>query len=213
MNLNLFRILPKIIYVYSPISLYFITLIFSLISIAKLKSQDSAYNWKSNDCTIEWDAEKHAGIIPLTIESMTLNQQGLPQEGRIRIGMDRLKDNDIEYELMQNVLENTLKSEEWFNTTVYPNGYFEITSFTASDNPDVYYTQGKLTIKEKTNDLSFYSIVHREGNTIHIQSECIRFNRLLWEITTWSAATASGDEEVIVSDIFNIEVDLRYTIE
>jgi hypothetical protein len=194
------------------ISLFLLSVLFLMTQSVQLISQDSAPKWESGDCAIEWDAEKHTGIIPLSIEKMTLNAKGLPTEGKISIGIDSLMDNDIEYDLMQKVLENTLKSEEWFNTAVYPNGYFEIISFTASDNPDIYHTKGKLTIKDKTNDLSFYSIVHREGNNIHIQSECIGFNRILWAITTWSASTATGDEEMIVSDIFNIEVNLRYTI-
>lgn len=197
----------------SVIGVFFLIIVFLTLNPGFSQSDNNpAFTWKEKNSLIEWDAEKHTGTMPLSIESMKLDEKGIPVSGRVKLHMDSLMDNDIEYELMQQVLENTLKSEEWFDTKNHPIGYFEIDSLTSTDNPDIFIVQGKLTIKEKTKNLSFFCIVQKEGNSVHIQSECIGFNRILWGVDTWSASTATGEEEMIVSDIFNIEVNLRYEL-
>jgi hypothetical protein len=184
--------------------------LFPLTGWAQTPADAFDSKWHVTRAEIEWDAEKHTGILPFTVLKLSLDQKGLPVSGTFRIEMAELEDTDIEYELMQQVLINTLKSAEWFDTENHPAAYFEIGSFEPTEHPDLYFVNGNLKIRKVTNPIRFLCIIEDNGKEIRIQSECIGFNRLLWGIDTWSAKTAKEKDDMIVSDLFNIEVNLHY---
>lgn len=82
-------------------------------------------------------------------------------------------------------LETHLKSKDFFDVTKYPTARFVITKVTA--NPDsatslMYTVTGNLTMKDKTNEISFPATIYMEGGKLHAHAET-EIDRTKWGIT------------------------------
>lgn len=137
---------------------------------ALLPKHSEVYKVDTKDSSLEWFAEKvtgkHNGTINLSSGSI-INNHGI-LSATFEIDMNTIVCTDLSGE-SKTKLENHLKSDDFFSSAKYPKAKFVSTSITPITDPKNGFThtvKGNLTIKEKTNEISFDATIKMEGNKI-----------------------------------------------
>lgn len=138
---------------------------FTLTSFVNKKLHTDTYKVDAKNSTLEWFAQKltgkHNGTIKLSGGEINNNHGNLT--GVIEIDMASIEDTDMEPGKGKEKLEGHLKSPDFFDATTYPKSKFVITSATPLPNPTeggpTHLVKGMLTIKDKTNEISFEAII------------------------------------------------------
>jgi len=125
---------------------------------------------------MEWYAEKvtgkHNGTIHFSSGEFSNNHGNYV--GIFVIDMSSIRNKDIESEEYKAKLENHLKSPDFFDVAKYPTATFVLKSITQLPITKDGYThaaKGMLTIKDKTNETTFYLTIRTQGNTIFASGE------------------------------------------
>ena len=152
-----------------------ITLLFlSLLGTAGLVAENlhvDVYQVDINNSSAEWFAAKftgkHNGTVKVSGGEINSNHGQLT--GFVEIDMHSIADSDIKDEKMNAKLTNHLKSEDFFNADKYPKARFDILSIEPIKSIEEGVTHkvtGNLTIKDKTNPLSFDATIIIQSNKI-----------------------------------------------
>jgi polyisoprenoid-binding protein YceI len=188
---------------FSILTVFFFIMIFSSFIFftsfsQKNEKSPTQYQIVTANSVLYWRADIHRGTIPfckgvLTVENNSLN------DGTFSLCMDSITNTNIDYYLMKTVLENTLKSKEFFFTDKFPKAVFDIySSFTNEQNK--LSISGDLTLKDITKCISFEAKLEITGDSLFAMSDSIRIDRTDWGIFTMSKKYVKGDEAYIVSD-------------
>ena len=103
----------------------------------------------------------------------------------------------------QDYLSTHLKSDDFFAVSTYPESKFIITSV-AKESGNIYQVTGDLTIKGKTNPVSFPAEVRASnGQTTIIGG--LMLDRTLWEVKFGSDKFFQDLGDNVISDEFSIE--------
>lgn len=143
---------------------------FILISLAPGKLHTDSYKVDTKLSTIEWQAAKFTGKHngEILFSSGEINSEHGKLTGFVEVDMTTIKNKDVESPEYKAKLENHLKSPDFFDVAKYPKTKFVITSAAPiTDKKEGGYThtiKGNLTIKNKTNEISFDAIVNMIGN-------------------------------------------------
>jgi polyisoprenoid-binding protein YceI len=120
---------------------------------------------------MEWYAAKvtgkHNGTIRFSSGEFSNNHGNYT--GTFVVDMNSIKNKDIESEEHKKKLEGHLKSADFFDVAKYPNATFVLNSITPLPEAKDGYThaaKGMLTIKDKTNEATFYLTMRMEGNMV-----------------------------------------------
>lgn len=135
------------------------------------RPHSEVYRVDTSLSSLQWYAEKvtgkHNGTIKLSNGSITNNHGNYT--GTFEIDMNTIEDKDIESAEHKLKLENHLKSPDFFDAAKYPKSKFVMTSVTplaeAKDGL-THAVKGMLTIKDKTNEITFNTAIKMEGNKI-----------------------------------------------
>lgn len=122
--------------------------------------------------SLEWYGEKvggkHNGTIKLSSGEIHNDHGNL--SGTFVIDMNTIEDVDLTDASYQDKLDGHLKSADFFDAAKYPTSKFVSTSITPiKDVKQGGYThtvKGNLTIKEKTNEVTFDAVIKSEANKI-----------------------------------------------
>ncbi len=144
---------------------------FALFSFIRITPHSDVYKVDTGLSTLEWYAEKvsgkHNGTIKLSSGEIS-NTHG-NYTGTFDIDMSSIENKDVESPEYRAKLEKHLKSEDFFDATKYPKAKFVLTSVTPLTEAKAGLThnaKGMLTIKDKTNEISFDIAIRMEGNKI-----------------------------------------------
>jgi len=118
--------------------------------------------------TVEWYAEKiggkHNGVIGLSNGTISNDHGNLSAVFEIDMTSIATKDLTGEYAAK---LDKHLKSEDFFGVEKFPKAKFVSTSITpikdAKAGSNTHTVKGNLTVKEKTNEISFDAVIKSEG--------------------------------------------------
>jgi polyisoprenoid-binding protein YceI len=121
--------------------------------------------------SLEWYAEKltgkHNGVISLNSGSIVNDHGSLTATFDVNMTTILTKDMTGEYATK---LDNHLKSADFFDATKYPSAKFVSTSITpikdVKEGGFTHNVKGNLTIKDKTNEITFDAVVKGEGNNL-----------------------------------------------
>ena len=119
---------------------------------------------------LEWYAEKvtgkHNGTIMFSAGEIKSDHGQL--SGSFEVDMNSIVNTDIEEEEWKLKLENHLKNADFFDVVNFPKSTFVITSATpiqeANTEGFTHTVKGSLTIKNKTNEISFKAIINIQNN-------------------------------------------------
>jgi len=131
---------------------------------------------------INWYGEmvgikSHTGTIKLSGGQGSIENDVITG-GSFVINMTTIKDNDNSERL-----ETHLKSDDFFSVETYPEATFEITNITKTPiAPADYTVTGDLTIKGKTNEVTFPAKIARQEDNTFIATGEVEIDRSLWDV-------------------------------
>ncbi len=145
---------------------------FSLRAFVGTFIHTEVYNVDTKLSSLEWFAKKvsgnHNGTIMFSGGEIQNDHGKLT--GSFEVDMNTIENKDIKSVEYKAKLENHLKSEDFFSVAKFPVSKFIITSLTpvmeASPDGFTHTVKGNLTIKDKTNEISFDAIVKLEDGKI-----------------------------------------------
>ena len=153
-----------------------------------------------------WKCDIHYGKVPLKSGYLDVKNEEI-KSGKFVIKMDSIKDKDIDYELMRKTLENTLRSNVFFDTKKYPFSTFEI--YYSNKKNNKYYIMGNLTILDIPVCVSFPARLSFTKDSFEAVSDTFKINRLDWGITIYSREDPADDGSVVISDSLTIQIFLK----
>ena len=153
-----------------------------------------------------WKCDIHYGKVPLKSGYLDV-KNGEIKSGKFVIRMDSIKDEDIDYELMRKTLENTLRSNVFFDTKKYPFSTFDI-YYSYKENSKHYIT-GNLTLLETPVCVSFPAKLSFTKDSFKAVSDTFKINRLDWGIMIYSREDPTDDGSVVISDSLTIQIVLK----
>jgi polyisoprenoid-binding protein YceI len=144
-------------------------------------------NKKINDATITWkaykalntDAMSHYGTVKLKAGNIITNANNEIIGGNFIIDLNTILADDMKgNKKMKLMLENHLKSDDFFDVKKFPTAFFKLTTVKPSIDKKYNYTfGGNLTIRNVSKPISFPVNVTNDGNKTIINSALFTFNR------------------------------------
>ncbi len=84
-------------------------------------------------------------------------------------------------------LEGHLKSDDFFGVEKFPTASFTIKSITPAEGENAYTVTGALSMKGKTNDVTFPANIYMEDGKLHAHAD-LTIDRTLWGVNFGSAS-------------------------
>jgi polyisoprenoid-binding protein YceI len=135
------------------------------------KSHSDVYKVDTKLSSLEWTGEKiggkHNGVITFSKGEISSEHGNL--SGVFEVDMTTLQTKDLTGEYATK-LDGHLKADDFFGVEKFPKAKFVSTSITpikdAKDGSYTHTIKGNLTIKEKTNEVTFDAIIKTEANKV-----------------------------------------------
>lgn len=164
------------------------------------------YNVDAAASQIMWEGAKptgtHNGTIGLASGTISVNNE-MVEAGNFIIDMKSIQDLDLEGDQKANLeahLMGTVEGKEgdFFNVNEFPTAKFEMTGMEDMDGKTM--VQGNLTIKDKTNNISFPATVNMEADKVTITSEKFEIDRTKWGVNYGSKSVFDNLGDKFVND-------------
>lgn len=163
--------------------------------------------------TIEWTGEKlsgkHTGTIKLLSGSLYNNHGKFG--GVFTIDMNSIAVTDLTGDKKAK-LEGHLKSDDFFGVKTFPSSTFEITSLAPLSGVNAgepnFNVTGKLTIKNKTNDISFPATIKFDGPNM-TASGTVKIDRSKYDVRYGSKTFYSDIGNKAISDEFILKLNIK----
>jgi polyisoprenoid-binding protein YceI len=184
-----------------------ITLIVTL-SLGQLSAQQT---WKADATAskIEWNGKKvlgeHYGIINLK-EGWLSKKGDAITGGEFIVDMSTIVDTDIKDEGTRAKLEGHLRSDDFFGVAKYPLSKLVITGESKVTNGTVSL-KGNLTIKDKTNPVSFTAKESVSGDMVTYTATIV-VDRTLYDVRYGSGKFFDNLGDNAIYDDFTLTVKL-----
>ncbi|MGR3810129.1 YceI family protein [Jiulongibacter sp. NS-SX5] len=159
-----------------------------------------------NNSVVKWTGKKiggqHVGTINLKSGEITV-ENGKISGGEFVIDMTSIKNTDLTDEGYNQKLVGHLKSDDFFGVATYPIATFKVTSASAFRG-NLATVTGDLTIKGKTEEISFTTIKKANG---YLAS--IKVDRSKFDVKYGSNSFFDNLGDKAIDDIFELEVQLQ----
>ena len=156
---------------------------------------------------VHWRMDLHHGIIPLSEGKLIFENDKLV-DAQFKVAMDSLRDVDIEYKLMRDIYQNTIKSKEIFNTSRFPYGYFRLYS-TEQLSKDNLLLTGDFELMEIENCIQFKTSLSFKGDSLIANTDTIGIDRINWGIIALSKTFGKSVDSYVVSDTIRLQVHIE----
>jgi polyisoprenoid-binding protein YceI len=188
--------------------LTFVSTIWVCISYAQESEQK--YLADASSSKLEWTGKKltgeHYGEIKLKAGELTFSKNKLVG-GRFEMEMNSITCTDITDAKSNKRLVDHLKSEDFFSVVRYPTSYFVITSVEAKSDIE-YNITGNLTVKGKTNPITFPVKLRSERNNL-LAEATMTFDRSLYDVKFGSQSFYENLGDKLVYDDIDIAIKLK----
>ncbi|WP_405569374.1 YceI family protein [Winogradskyella sp. Asnod2-B02-A] len=166
------------------------------------------YAVNSDKSMIEWKGFKptgsHNGTISIKEGKLELND-GVVESGNFTIDMNSIVVADIPVEEEGNAkLTGHLKNADFFNVEAFPTASFEVTGIETVDGKTML--SGNLTIKEKTNNISFPVKTEVNDNMVILKSETFSIDRSKWNVEYGSKSFFDNLGDKFINDDMEMKV-------
>lgn len=160
---------------------------------------------------INWHAEKfvgngHNGTVKIKSGSVTVSPES--SHGVIVIDMTTIADNENTEPLIKH-----LKSADFFDVEKFSESKIELTKITPkTGEPNKYEVSGNLTIKDKTNPITFEVESSNTSDTINLVGS-FSIDRTLWDVRFGSDKFFDnlGDKAIKNNIDYNISINAKLT--
>lgn len=190
----------------------FFALLLSAVAISTMAATPHSAQVNTKDSQVKWEGKKvtgaHNGKIQIAEGKLDMNKDVLTG-GSFKIDMNSISCDDLTAKEWNDKLVGHLKADDFFGTEKYPFADFVITSAKKLDN-DRYDITGNLTIKGKTNEVTFPATVKANKNTVVAVSK-IKVDRTKYDIKYGSKNFIENIGDKAIEDDFTIDVNLVAT--
>jgi polyisoprenoid-binding protein YceI len=165
-----------------------------------------SYIIDSESSQINWHAEKiigsgHNGTVKIKSGAVFISESS--NQGSIMIDMTTIKDNENTEPLIKH-----LKSSDFFDVDKFPESQIELTKITPKTGElNKYEISGNLTIKDKTNPITFEAESTNVGDTINLTGE-FSIDRTLWDIRFGSNKFFENLGDKAISDNIDYNISI-----
>ncbi len=179
----------------------------SIVKPATINLEADTYILDCDNSQINWYCVTHTGYVKFK-KGKVLLADGNIVDGNFEICMDSINDVDIDYQLMKEVLVNTLKSEDFFDIKKFPLANFDLVR--VKNNADnTYEVVGNLTISDVSNQIRFNSSIQFQDSLIVVESERFAIDRTKWGLTIYSENFEQTDKSFLFTDLVEIQISLH----
>jgi len=184
------------------LALLLITFSVSAQNEMEANSQKSTINWKGFKPT-----GSHYGSIKLEKGTFQVNGDQIVG-GEFTIDMTSIVDLDMAADNEYNAkLVKHLKSEDFFGVEKHPTAHFKITK--AENKGDKTLIHGDLTIKNKTNPVSFLATTDLKNNILKLKSDTFKIDRSKWNIKYKSKSFFDDLADKFIYDDMEISLEIE----
>lgn len=163
--------------------------------------------------SLEWYAEKmtgkHNGTIMFSKGDLMDNHGNFT--GRFDIDMKTIVNKDMESAEKRSKLEAHLKSADFFDSEKFPLATFVLSSLTPLKAPDkeghTHTAKGMLTIKDKTNEISFDAAVKKQDNKISCTGSVV-VDRAKFDVRYGSKTFFADIGDKMIYDNFTLKFNI-----
>lgn len=149
-------------------------------------------------------ASSHEGTVKVQSGDIVLKGNSIAI-GTFVLDMTSINTTDLSGE-RQEKLNSHLKNNDFFEVEKYPTAVYTITSVKKSNNKDFpFMINGNLTVKGKTNMVSFPAKITNNKGTITIESDKFSWDRQKFDVTYKSAM-----QDVIIKD--DVDMTIKVTL-
>jgi polyisoprenoid-binding protein YceI len=167
------------------------------------------YTIDTESSQINWHAAKivgfsHNGTVKIKSGAVSINENY--SNGSVIIDMTTLKDSENTEPLIKH-----LKSADFFNVDKFPESKIELTQIKSkAGEPNKYEISGNLTIKDKTNPITFEADSTNTSDTINLTGK-FSIDRTLWDVRFGSTKFFENlGDKAIGDDIdYNIVINAK----
>ena len=163
----------------------------------EIKTDKSEVVWKGYKVT-----GSHEGTIAIQSGSLTFEDEKLTG-GEIVINMTTINTTDLEGEY-KGKLDGHLKSDDFFGVANYPTATLVFKDVTASGK-NAYAVSGELTIKGKTNPVTFTISIYGSKATASL-----KVDRTEYDVRYGSASFFDGLKDKAIYDEFDLVADFEF---
>jgi len=189
-----------------------VVLLCSVILLGAFTLAENAITYKVDNqrTNIVWFAKKvggvHSGTLKISEGYITIKGDNLVG-GSFEIDMNSITVSDIKDTEKNVKLVENLKSDNFFDTAIYPTAKFIITK-TKKLAKEQYMVFGNLTIRGVTHPIQFPAIVSVSDNqtTLAVMTNKIVVDRTMYGIKYRSHSFFAGLGDRAISDDFEVEV-------
>ena len=181
---------------------------------ATTPADGETYNVVAERSEVNWQGKKvggeHTGNIDLHHgELIVANDQVVG--GTLVIDMNTITNTDIPAEEDKQKLIGHLKSDDFFGVEKYPTATFEITNVTPVQNAAAgeatHNVTGNLTIKDKTEQVSFPAVINVNNGTATAKAD-VTVDRSKFDVRYGSASFFDNLGDKVIDDNFIISFDV-----
>ncbi|WP_248723683.1 YceI family protein [Seonamhaeicola sp. ML3] len=150
---------------------------------------------------------KHNGTINIANGAFDVSD-GKITSGTFSIDMNTIVNLDLPADSKGNAkLVGHLKSPDFFDVEKFPTATFEITGVEDSEGKTML--SGNLTLKEKTNNITFPVSVSTEGNTLTLTSDTFTIDRSKWDVKHGSKSFFDNLGDKFINDDIELTVSVK----
>ena len=182
---------------------------------AKMATNAPGYKLQPQLSTLGWDGKavthSHNGTMNFTTGELLVKGNAIVG-GNVTVDMKSLKASDIKDAESQGKFVGHMSSDQFFNVAAFPTANFKIVSVapikSATKDADNATITGDLTIKDKTNRISFPAKVGVKDGLASAAGK-VTIDRIKFGITTMSKATLA---ETMADKVIYDNFDLAFNV-
>jgi polyisoprenoid-binding protein YceI len=172
------------------------------------------YNVVARQSAAKWHGTKiggeHSGNIDIKAGELTVANNQVTG-GTIVIDMTTISNTDLPDEDSKGKLVGHLKSDDFFSVEAYPNATFTIKGISpvanaAAGQPN-YNVSGDMTIKDKTNPVSFPAYITTENGVAKAKAD-VTIDRSQFDVRYGSKSFFDNLGDKVISDEFTVSFDV-----
>lgn len=168
-------------------------------NIFTVNNASSKVSWKGSFVT---GTKSHTGTIAIK-SGEGLFENGVVKSATLIFDMNSIKDNDGSAKL-----EDHLKSDDFFNASMYPDATLNTISISTTTKVDVYNVKANLTIRDVTKEISFPLGIKTMSNGTVSATGKITFNRADFNVKYGSKSFFKNLGDKVIKDEIELNVDV-----
>jgi polyisoprenoid-binding protein YceI len=174
------------------------------------KPADTVLKFDSAASNVQWKGYKvtgsHEGTVVVQYGDLKYNDAGALTGIYVKMDMAKMVCTDLDAATGPKLVGH-LQADDFFGTTKFPTATFESTKVTARDTKGNYMVVGKLTIKDKTNEVKFYAnVADKDGAKVGTGK--LTIDRSKFDIKYGSGSFFDGLGDKTIYDEFDITFNI-----